>query len=201
VCSARLQAGIRLSGERRGQGERALDFFEMDFTRKAHRLDPQEYLGQKWSFVTMCCENRNPIFLNADRPAWIVEMLRSESILHQFLVDAYCVMPNHMHFLVFGKVPTSNLLVFSKSFKQKTAHLYQRETGVRLWQKNYYDHVLRANEGSNHVAAYIWMNPVRKGLCKNFEEYPFSGSFIRPWKTSTKVADWTPPWKQRQMPA
>jgi hypothetical protein len=50
--------------------------------------------------------------------------------------------------------------VFAKTFKQKTAYVYQQETGVRLWQKNYYDHVLRANEGSNHVAAYIWMNPV-----------------------------------------
>ena len=173
----------------------------MQFTRKAHRLVPTEYLGQKWSFVTMCCENRKPVFLSAAKAAWIVAMLRTESLLHQFLVDAYCVMPDHLHFLVFGKAPTSNLLVFAKSFKQKTVYGYKQETGVRLWQKNYYDHVLRANEGSTHVAAYIWMNPVRKGLYKNFEEYPFSGSFIRAWKTSPTVADWTPPWKQRQMPA
>jgi putative transposase len=173
----------------------------MEFTRKAHRLDPREYLGQKWSFVTMCCENRKPVFLNSDRADWIVEMLRSESTLHQFLVDAYCVMPDHLHFLVFGKTPTSNLRVLAKSFKQKTGYVYQQEARVKLWQRNYYDHVLRANEGSRHVAAYIWMNPVRKGLCKNFEEYPFSGSFIRPWKTGAVVGDWTPPWKQRQMPA
>jgi putative transposase len=173
----------------------------MNFTRKAHRLDPQEYFGQKWSFVTMCCKDRNPIFRNDDRAAWIVEMLRSESILNHYLVDAYCVMPNHMHFLVLGNAPTSSLLAFAKSFKQKTAYAYQQETGLRLWQKNYYDHVLRASEKSKEVAAYIWLNPVRKGLCKNFEEYPFSGSFIRPWKTSPLVAAWTPPWKQRQMPA
>ncbi|HXP81637.1 MAG TPA: transposase [Verrucomicrobiae bacterium] len=173
----------------------------MNFTRKAHRLDPREYLGQKWSFVTMCCENRNPIFLNAAKAAWIVEMLRRESNLHHFLVDAYCVMPDHLHFLAFGKAPTSDLPVLAKSFKQKTGFTYQQETGMRLWQKNYYDHVLRANEESKHVAAYIWMNPVRKGLCKNFEEYPFSGSFLRPWKTAATVGDWTPPWKQRQMPA
>ena len=139
----------------------------MEFTRKAHRLDPKDYLGQKWSFVTMCCENRNPVFLNNDKATWIVEVLRVESLLHQFLVDAYCVMPDHLHFLVFGKAPTSNLLVLAKSLKQKTGYVYQQEAGVRLWQKNYYDHILRANEKSNDVAAYIWMNPVRKGLCKN----------------------------------
>jgi len=110
-------------------------------------------------------------------------------------------MPDHLHFLAFGMTPSSSLLVLAKSFKQKTAYAYQQETGARLWQKNYYDHVLRASEKSNEVAAYIWMNPVRKGLCKNFVEYPFSGSFTRPWKTSPYAGAWAPPWKKRQMPA
>jgi putative transposase len=142
-----------------------------------------------------------PIFLNTDRAKWVIEVLRNESLLHQFVVDAYCLMPDHLHFLTFGKTPTCNLLVLAKSFKQKTAYEYQQETGVRLWQRNYYDHVLRMHEESNHVAAYIWMNPVRKGLCKNFEEYPFSGSFTRAWKTSSSSVAWTPPWKKSQMPA
>jgi putative transposase len=149
----------------------------------------------------MCCESRQPIFLNGERATWIIEVLRTETLLHQFVVDAYCVMPDHLHFLAFGKTPSSNLLVLVKSFKQKTAYVYQQETGVRLWQKNYYDQVLRTSEKSNEVAAYIWMNPVRKGLCKNFEEYPFSGSFTRPWKTSPYAGAWAPPWKKRQMPA
>jgi len=173
----------------------------MEFKRKTHRLDLQEYIGEQWSFVTMCCEHRKPVFLDGNRAKWIAEFLRVEAHLHLFLVDAYCVMPDHLHFLAFGKAPRSNLLVLAKSFKQKTGYIYQKETSVRLWQKNFYDHMLRASEESNGVAAYIWMNPVRKGLCKNFEDYPFSGSFTRPWKNSPHVAVWTPPWKNRQMPA
>jgi REP element-mobilizing transposase RayT len=173
----------------------------LECKRKTHRLDPREYLGEKWSFVTLCCENGKPIFLNSDKAGWIIEVLRAETRLHQFVVDAYCVMPNHLHFLAFGKTPTSNLLILAKSFKQKTGYEFQRETTVRLWPENYYDHVLRSSEESSSVAAYIWMNPVRKGLCKNFEDYPFSGSFTRPWKTSPLASAWTPPWKQRQMPA
>ena len=201
VCSARLQAGMRLTEEHRTKNKRVVDPFEMGFIRRAHRLDPKEYLGQRWSFVTMCCENRKPIFLNTEKAARIVEQLRTESLLNQFLVDAYCVMPDHLHFLALGKEATSNLLVFAKSFKQKTAYVYHQKTGTRLWQKNYYDHVLRANEDSQEVAAYIWLNPVRKGLCKNFDDYPFSGSFARPWKTSPPTSTWTPPWKKGQMPA
>jgi putative transposase len=173
----------------------------MEFKRKSHRLDPREYIGEKWSFVTMCCEHRKPVFLDGNRARWITEVLHAEALLHQFIVDAYCVMPDHLHFLAFGKAPTSNLLVLAKSFKQKTGYICQKETSVSLWQKNYYDHALRANEESNGVAAYIWMNPVRKELCKNFEDYPFSGSFTRPWKTAPQVAAWSPPWKKPQMPA
>jgi len=45
-----------------------------------------------------------------------------------------------------GMAPTSNLLNFAKSFKQKTAFLYQKQHGLRLWQKNFYDHILRPGE-------------------------------------------------------
>ena len=171
------------------------------FTRKPHRLNPIDYLGQKWCFVTMCCENRNPIFLDGERAAWILTMLREVSVLHRFLVDAYCVMPDHLHFLGFGTDNNCNLLAFAKSFKQKTAYSHQKLHGVRLWQRNYYDHMLRASDTSGHVAAYIWLNPVRKGLCKNFADYPYSGSFSRPWKAPLDESGWLPPWKQPKMPA
>jgi REP element-mobilizing transposase RayT len=110
-------------------------------------------------------------------------------------------MPDHLHFLAFGQTPNSNLLALAKSFKQRTGYEYQQETDERLWQKNFYDHVLRSSDRSNDVAAYIWMNPVRNGLCKNFEEYSFSGSFTRAWKNSAYAAAWTPPWKKSQLPA
>jgi putative transposase len=168
----------------------------VEFTRKRHRLDWNEYIGEKWFFITMCCEHREPFFLTSDKAGWIADFLRAESVRHQFIVDAFCVMPDHLHFLAMGMAPTSNLLNFAKSFKQKTAFLYQKQHGLRLWQKNFYDHILRPGETPNHVAAYIWMNPVRKGLCKNFEEYPFSGSFTRPWRISRDVEIWMPPWKE-----
>ena len=173
----------------------------MDFTRKKHRLDSNQYLGEKWFFITMCCEGRRPVFLTRNNAEWIVAILTAEAAKHQFIVDAFCVMPDHLHFLALGMAPTSNLLAFAKSFKQKTAYSYQKEHGLRLWQKNFYDHVLRPDESSGRVAAYIWMNPVRKGLCKTFEEYPFSGSFSRPWKNSMDADLWVPPWKKTKMPA
>jgi putative transposase len=170
------------------------------FKRKPHRLSPEEYQGQRWYFVTMCCENRAPIFLAAHHARWIIKSLQAESMLHQFLIDAYCVMPDHLHFLALGTASNSNLLKFVRNFKQKTAHAYVQETGARLWQKNYCDHILRSSEKSTRVAAYIWLNPVRKGLCRDFQDYPFSGSFSRPWRAPIE-ASWIPPWQNLRMPA
>jgi len=115
----------------------------VEFTRKKHRLDANEYVGEKWFFVTMCCGDRESIFRTSKKAVWIADYLGAESAKHQFIVDAFCVMPDHLHFLALGLAPTSNLLNFAKSFKQKTAYVYQEERGLRLWQKNFYDHVLR----------------------------------------------------------
>lgn len=157
----------------------------MEFTRKNPRLNSEEYVGEKWFFITMCCENCKPIFLERNKVGWLAGVLRTEAIARRFMVDAYCIMPDHVHFLVLGMAPTSNLLAFAKSLKQKTSFIYQKNCRERPWQRNYYDHILRFDESPANVAAYIWMNPVRKGLCKSFDEYPFSGSFSRPWKIAS----------------
>jgi putative transposase len=144
----------------------------------------------------MCCEHREPVFLTSDVAGWLADSLRAESVRGQFIVDAFCVMPDHLHFLALGMTPSCKLLAFAKSFRQKLAYLYQKEHGFGLWQKNFYDHVLRTGETSNKVASYSWMKPVRKGLCNNFEDYSYSGSFTRPWKISGGAEIWTSPWKK-----
>ena len=48
----------------------------------------------------------------------------------------------------------------------------------RLWDKGYYDRVLRDSEATEAVAPYILANPVRAGLVKSIEDYPFLGSSI-----------------------
>ena len=47
-----------------------------------------------------------------------------------------------------------------------------------LWQDGFYDHVLRREEDSLAIAAYIVANPVRAGLVKSVTEYPYSGSAL-----------------------
>jgi len=45
-----------------------------------------------------------------------------------------------------------------------------------LWQRSYFEHVLRDDEDPFQVARYILDNPVRAGLVQSPENYPFLGS-------------------------
>ncbi len=66
---------------------------------------------------------------------------------------------------------------FVSLFKQKTGYLFQYNHGMKLWQENYYEHILRKDEETVQVARYIFENPVRNGYVKDYSDYPHSGSF------------------------
>ena len=74
-----------------------------------------------------------------------------------------------------------------------------RRLGVsNLWQKGFYDHILRSGKAIDEAAWYIFLNPVRAGLAKTIEEWPYSGSFEFEWKSlAAPRGPFHPPWKER----
>lgn len=169
----------------------------MPFTSKNIRLAPENYIGKRVYFVTICCDQRKPVFRDADFATCHVEVLRTSAAHAEFAIHAYCLMPDHLHFLAEGLSSGSRLLDFVYRFKQKTAFEYRRKFGVPLWQVKFYDHILRSDVAMEDVAWYIWMNPVRKGLSRDPWDYPHSGSFTMPWKKKAPAAKcWRPPWKK-----
>ena len=103
-------------------------------------------------------------------------------------------MPDHLHAVVEGLDPASDLLQFVKIFKQVTGFRYQKECDQQLWQKKFYDYILRPTDSLERVLWYVWMNPVRKNFCSLPHDYPFSGSFALDWKGCKNTQElWTPP--------
>ena len=165
----------------------------MQFRHKNIRLGAAQYIGQRWCFATMCCAARRHVFAIPRNALWIVDELRKGSVQHLCAVYAYCVMPDHLHILAQGTEAVSDLLTFIRNFKQKTAYEFERKFHVILWQKKFYDRLLRPKDSPEAVAEYIWMNPVRGGISKNSQEYPFSGSLVEGVKVSSHtVAAWEP---------
>jgi REP element-mobilizing transposase RayT len=92
-------------------------------------------------------------------------------------LDCYIVMPNHVHFIVIiedapqqemegrlrAAAPTS-LPKLINSFKTITSKKY----GKRLWQRNYYEHVIRKDGELHEIREYIVNNPAKWELDKYF---------------------------------
>lgn len=173
----------------------------MIFHHKNIRLSRDNYLGTGWFFVTICCANRQKLFAKSRTCEWLLNTLRRHSAKHGFAIHAYCIMPDHVHLLLEGLQPDSDLLRMMRAFKKTTSATFVKKKAQPLWQKKFYDHILRNEDSPDAVAWYIWANPVRAGLAKRPQDYPFVGSFTGKFGDSAYLLpDWSPPWKQRITP-
>jgi len=171
-----------------------------EFQRKNIRLPAECYRGRGFYFLTLCFHERHRYGANPRLASWLIARLKHHAAVWRFFVHAYCVMPDHMHILAGGASEESNAMAFVESFKQETAFAFEARAHRRLWQGKYYDHILRHGDSTDCVAWYIWMNPVRKGLCGVPSDYAFLGSFTKIGNkllASFKPSDWTPPWKSK----
>ena len=141
------------------------------------RLRNFDYVGSYAYFVTCVTEQRKPYFKDEAIVGKLLHVLEETSGQFGFGAYAYCFMPDHLHLLLTGE-ESSSLVKFMALFKQRTGFAFRKAHGLRLWQKSYYNHILRQEEALNDVAMYIFENPVRKGLVADYQDYPFYGSFV-----------------------
>jgi putative transposase len=172
-------------------------FTFMVIDRKRIRLASGDYLGKRTYFVTICTHRRMRVFDDVRLGQWLVRRLRTISGRMNFLVHAYCVMPDHLHLLAAGAREDCDLIGFVSILKQRTGFAFTKRFGKELWQFKFYDHIVRSSERAEAVAWYIWGNPLRKGLCDAPQLYPLSGSFTRDWLSRcAPVESWKPSWKR-----
>lgn len=165
-----------------------------DRYHKQIRLGREEYSGHKAYFVTMCAFERRQYFRSDRLARWLLSALEQEAGLHEFLLPAYCLMPDHLHVLAVANLPGCDLLRFVGDFKHKTSFYFLEKSGKTLWQTAFYDHILRSKDAPDAVAWYIWLNPVRAGLVKSSKDYPYVGPISERWsKGEPPEKRWVPP--------
>ena len=82
-------------------------------------------------------------------------------------IDKYVVMPNHVHFIITvaahggsSRTPTptnAKLPALVSTWKRFT----NKKAGVSLWQRSYYDHVIRNDADCLRAWQYIDDNPAK----------------------------------------
>ncbi len=96
-----------------------------------------------------------------------------------FWLHAVIVMPEHVH-LIFDVCRDQDTAPFSllevmQNRKGVSAHRINRllKRKGKVWQEESFDHVLRSEERLEDRIEYLRQNPVRRGLCRAAEEYPW----------------------------
>jgi len=149
--------------------------------RTSPRITGYDYSLPGTYFVTICSRRRECLFGTVIDSAVLLSdigLIVNQywlEIPHHFptvTLDLHVVMPNHVHGLL--SLPSSNeapqldiahdLNAIVGSFKAaatRSVNTRHAAQGFRLWQRSYYDHAVRTEQGLERIREYIVNNPLK----------------------------------------
>ncbi len=145
-----------------------------EFMQRLKRLD-EIFADAPVYFVTACTWRRQTILATAEVKA-AVDAFGADGPAAGAWLGAYVVMPDHLHAFVAldgERCPLSRWMKALKACVTKVVRA-QGVTGP-VWQKGFFDHLLRNGESASDKWAYVRANPVRAGLVAAEEEWPLWG--------------------------
>jgi REP element-mobilizing transposase RayT len=124
--------------------------------------------------VSMRGNNRREIFASDEDRVLLLNTVGRAKRHHGWKMHAYCLMSNHYHLLI--ETPEPNIAVGMQWLNSTYAHRFNEKYGRigHLFQRRYADGIVLSDEHLREVIRYIPLNPVRAGLCKRPEDWPWS---------------------------
>jgi REP element-mobilizing transposase RayT len=141
------------------------------------RLTGFSYDGEHAYHVVFNTNEHRPLLVGDLASLVETSVIAAAAGTHHELL-AFVVMPNHVHALVQGERPDTDVVAFVARAKQRPGYSYRRRTGDCLWLPSFYDRIVRRGDDAREIAAYILDNPVRAGLIRSGEVWPFSGGTL-----------------------
>jgi REP element-mobilizing transposase RayT len=108
----------------------------------------------------------------------IVESIRKGEQLDHYELLAFLVMANHVHVLIHPHVHPSRLLKSLTGATAREANKVLGRTGEPFWQKESYGRWVRDQAEFERIKVSIENNPVKAGLVKAPEQYPWSSASV-----------------------
>lgn len=133
-------------------------------------------------FLTICLEERGSGLL-VQEIGLLRAAVRETLATRPFRIDAWVVLPDHMHCVwtlpegdadLGGRVGKMKAL-FSRDLpegKVRRSHVVRREKAI--WQRRFWEHHLRDGAAFAEAVRYCWENPVRHGLVGEVRDWPYS---------------------------
>jgi REP element-mobilizing transposase RayT len=123
-------------------------------------------------FVTCCTQNRRQLFTNEAVVRLTIDELVNTRQRLKWPVGGVVVMPDHVH--LFCSPPDRydhDLSRFIGAWRSAVSRqLKARDIEAPVWQKSFFDHILRSDESYDNKWEYVRQNPDRAGL-KDFQRW------------------------------
>jgi REP-associated tyrosine transposase len=144
-------------------------------TRKdSLRLRGFDYSWPRIYFVTIVAKDRKQAFLD-DRVARATIMsLKELREKFRFNVYIYCLMPDHFHAMIDPGESGRTLGALCGAFKSLSTRAYWNWYGGKLWQRQFFDHIIRNQQDFDETIDYICLNPVRRRLVEDPTDWPYT---------------------------
>lgn len=157
------------------------------------RLKGIDYSNQA-VYITANTYRRLPILINEPGINLLYESLDRAYLKYEFKINGYVIMPDHIHFILVSS--NNDLSEMMHNIKGYFAHnMYKKklfQSHNPIWQRSFYDHVIRNAKDLVEKLNYIHSNPLRAGLIKEIVEYKHSS-----FKYYYDIEDKLPVWFQK----
>jgi putative transposase len=120
------------------------------------RLKEYDYASNGYYFVTICTYYMRPYLTGRIRDIVAQFIERISEKIHGVNVDYYVIMPTHLHVIFVLQACKLKLGEIIRRLKAGTI----KQSGIRFWQPNYYEHVIRNEKALNKIREYIVNNPL-----------------------------------------
>lgn len=127
-------------------------------------------------FITTCTQDRRKLLANDAVHAAFKQFCKT-GITHGVWVGNYVIMPDHLHlFVAFDNNAKADISDWMRLLKRElTIEIRKTDQLDVVWQKGFFDHVLRSNESYAEKWDYISENPTRRGLVGDSADWPYAG--------------------------
>ena len=96
---------------------------------------------------------------------------------HRFPLTAWVLLPDHWHAIFFPRFPLTLSRVLEAIKVGSTLRINgQRKEHGLLWQRRFFDRALRSVKEYGETVTYIHHNPVKAGLVRRAEDWPWSSA-------------------------
>src|SRR5947209_5877805 len=129
--------------------------------RKSLRLRDYDYSANGAYFITVCTHERCAVLIGEMQAAAEREFLALPSRFSGLSLDCWIVMPDHLHAIVPLIECRSTLSAIVQAYKSLSTRAIKQLTDVgRVWQRGFYDRVVRNEIELAALREYVHDNPI-----------------------------------------